>query len=193
MSARLEVITGPMRSGKSEELIRRLKRVKIASQKAIVLKPHIDVRTSATEIASREFQEDKPEKIARFPAVSVGTLKEFREAFSTQRFDVLAIDEAQFFTQSWFLTEIKRLLLERADSNFRIIVSGLDLTAQLEPFGPMPQLLAMADEVHKITAICDRCKAPACLTKKMGGSDEEIQIGDDDLYEPRCRPCHAKD
>lgn len=191
--ARLEVITGPMFSGKSEELIRRLKRATYAEQDVLVVKPKIDTRTSK-KISSRRKKDKKDaafEESDSFPAHELSSAEEFVELVSQHKPDVLAIDEAQFFPK-WLLELINELLDKNESSNFTIIVSGLDMDAWKKPFGIMPQLMAMADEVQKLTAICFKCKKRvANLTYKHGGSsNQQIEVGDAEKYEARDRACH---
>lgn len=190
MPARLEVITGPMFSGKSEELIRLLRRATYARKRVFVIKPSLDNRTGKTEIAAREVKNRRSRVVSTFDAYGVSTLRDFNNAISASYCDVLGIEEAQFF-DCWIVKAVSNLLNKRAHEDFRIIVSGLDLTAQLEPFGPMPQLLAMADEVQKLSAICFKCGKLARYTQKLGGTAERIQVGDLGLYEARCRECHT--
>ena len=197
MPAKLEVITGPMFSGKSAELIRLLNRATYARKKILVIKPSIDHRSGENRIAERAIKNGKSAVVEDFPAFSIGTLEEFWNVVNKNDFDVLAIDEAQFFTQPWFVSvdfiaAVQELLDKHSQEDFRIIIAGLDMTAQMEPFGPMPQLLAMADEVTKLTAVCFNCGATARYTQILGGTGEEIQVGDLDLYEARCRKCHVK-
>ncbi|OGN08684.1 MAG: hypothetical protein A3C61_01380 [Candidatus Yanofskybacteria bacterium RIFCSPHIGHO2_02_FULL_39_10] len=190
--ARLEVITGPMFSGKSEELIRRLNRATYADQNVLVIKPRIDTRNES-KIASRKKKDKKDtkfEEYSSFPAHEINTSKEFIELVSQHRPDVLAIDEAQFF-QEWLLELIDNLLDEKENTGFKIIVSGLDMDAWKKPFGIMPQLMAKANEVTKFTAVCFHCKkSDANLTYKKSGSKEQIEVGNFQKYEARCRKCH---
>lgn len=191
--ARLEVITGPMFSGKSEELIRRLNRATYAEQNVLVIKPKIDTRNEK-KIASRKKRDKKDTEFQEshsFPAQEVSTSKEFVELVSQHKPDVLAIDEAQFF-QEWLLELIDEILDKETDTNFKIIVSGLDMDAWKKPFGIMPQLMAKANEVTKFTAVCFHCKKnDANLTYKKSGSKEQIEVGNFQTYEARCRTCHG--
>lgn len=193
--ARLEVITGPMFSGKSEELIRRLKRATYAEQNVLVIKPKIDTRVDK-KIASRRKKDKKDTKFEEsesFPAHEVSSAHEFIELVSKHNPDVLAVDEVQFFPE-WLLHIINELLDKYENSNFSIIVSGLDLDAWKKPFGIMPDIIAMADPscVLRLAAICFKCKKrPANLTYKHGGSSErQIEVGDSEKYEARCWRCH---
>lgn len=190
--ARLEVITGPMFSGKSEELIRRLNRAIYAEQNVLVVKPKIDTRNEG-KIASRKKKDKKDvkfEEFDSFPAHEISTSKEFVELVSQHKPDVLAIDEAQFF-QEWLLELIDELLDKEEHTNFKIIVSGLDMDAWRKPFGIMPQLMASANEVIKFSAVCFHCKKnDANLTYKKSGSREQVEVGNFEKYEARCRACH---
>lgn len=189
MPARLEVIAGPMFSGKTGELIRRIERARLARKRVQLIKPRLDDRTKEF-VAARSFDESGKCGFAkRIPAVVVGMHQEFVAAMDGD-WDVIGLDEAQFFLEPWFLTELIGLLEIQKDSNLRIIASGLDLDYRLEPFGPMPQLLAMADEVNKLTAVCVSCGADARFTQRLRGSTEQIQVGDAGDYEVRCRTCH---
>lgn len=190
--ARLEVITGPMFSGKSEELIRRLNRATYADQNVLVVKPKIDTRNES-RIASRKKKNKKDVKFEEcnsFPAHEINTSTELIELVNQNKPDVLAVDEAQFF-QEWLLELIDELLDKEEGTNFKIIVSGLDMDAWKKPFGIMPQLMAKANEVTKFTAVCFRCKKnDANLTYKKSGSMEQIEVGNFQTYEARCRVCH---
>ena len=190
--ARIEVITGPMFSGKSEELIRRLRRATHAEQNVLVVKPKIDTRTER-KIASRRKKDNSEkgfEESDSFPAHEVGSAKELIDLVTEHEPDILAIDEAQFF-QEWLLELITELLDRHESSNLTMIISGLDMDAWKKPFGIMPKLMAIADEVIKLTAVCFKCKKrPANLTYKGGGSsDKQIEVGSK-IYSARCRTCH---
>jgi len=190
--AKLEIITGPMFSGKSEELIRRLKRATYAEQNVLVVKPTIDTRSDKKVLARRkkDKREHKFEEFDSFPAHEVNSAEEFIKLVSTHNPNILAIDEAQFFSE-WLLDLINELLDKNEDTDFTIIVSGLDMDAWKKPFGIMPQLMAIADEVAKLTAICFNCKKPANLTyKKSGSNSQKIDVGDSEKYGARCRTCH---
>ncbi len=191
MASRLEVIVGPMFSGKSEELIRILRREVYAKRQVLVIKPSLDNRTGTTEIAAREIKNGRSVIASRFPAHSVISLKDFRVLVAERYFHVLAIEEGQFF-RPWIVKAVSELLRSRAHDDLRIIVVGLDLDANLQRFGSMPALLTMADDVQKLYAVCFKCGAPARYTERLGGSGEQIQVGDIGLYEARCRKCHSK-
>lgn len=173
---RIEVITGPMFSGKSEELIRRIRRAKIARQRVLCFKPDIDLRYHKTAIASHSAQ--------THDACVVPSVDRLRETLFPQinEMEVLGIDEAQFFDES-----IVPLALELVHLGKRVIIAGLDTTFAGEPFKPIPDLMAVADEVTKLSAVCMICGAPAIHTQRLGGSQELVVVGAAGLYEARCR------
>jgi thymidine kinase len=173
---RIEVIVGPMFSGKSEELIRRLKRARIARQRVACYKPDIDLRYHRTAIASHsELTHDA------CTVTSVAHLK--AELFpQLQEIDVIGIDEAQFFDES-----ILPLAVELVHLGKRLIMAGLDTTFAAEPFGPIPALMAISDEVTKLSAVCMVCGQPAIHTQRLGQSQELVVVGAAGLYEARCR------
>ncbi len=176
---RLEVITGPMFSGKSEELIRRLKRARIARQRVACYKPDIDLRYHRTAIASHSSQSHEA-------AVVTPTSERLREdLFATGKIDevdVVGLDEVQFFDAA-----IIPLTLELVHLGKRVILAGLDTTFANEPFGSVPSLMALADEVTKLSAVCMTCGAPAIHTQRLGQSQELVVVGAAGLYEARCR------
>lgn len=173
---RIEVITGPMFSGKSEELIRRLKRARIARQRVACYKPDIDLRYHRTAIASHSSQTHE--------ASTVATVEELKAALFPQldKVDVIGIDEAQFFD-----TRLVPLVLELVHLGKRIVIAGLDTTFNAEPFGPIPALMAVADEVSKLSAVCMVCGQPAIHTQRLGQSQELVVVGTAGVYEARCR------
>ena len=164
-----------MFSGKSEELIRRLTRARIARQRVQVFKPKIDARYSEVEVVSHGG--------LRLTALSVTGSKEILE-FVDARTEVVGIDEAQFFDSG--LVDVANRL---ADLGKRVIVAGLDQDYLGRPFDPMPALMAIADEVTKTRAICVRCGAPASRSQRVVDSDERVVVGAAGLYEARCRRC----
>jgi thymidine kinase len=178
LPGRIEVIVGPMFSGKSEELIRRLKRARIARQRVACFKPDIDLRYHRTSIASHSSQTHE--------AATVANVERLREALSTQLNDieVIGIDEAQFFDEG-----ILPLVVELVHMGKRIIIAGLDTTFTAEPFGAIPALMAIADEVAKLSAVCMVCGAPAIHTQRLGASQELVVVGAAGIYEARCRAC----
>lgn len=186
-----KVITGPMFSGKSEELIRILKRSKIAGKNVLVIKPAIDSR-SASEIVSRHQPDlEKREfiKSSAFDATPVSSASEALGLIQTHSPSVIGVDEAQFFGL-WLPGFLEELLKQHARDDFMIVAAGLDLDYSKRPFGTMPTLLSMADEVQKETAICFVCKNPASFTQKLGGTSSQVEVGDFEIYEARCRICH---
>ncbi len=172
----IEVITGPMFSGKSEELIRRLRRAAIARLRLQVFKPALDTRYAEEEIVSHSQW--------RIPSVAVESSGDVQRLLDP-RTEVIGIDEAQFFDEG-----LPGVCSHLADLGKRVIVAGLDMDYRGVPFGPMPQLLAIAEQVQKITAICSRCGAPANSTQRLVASREQVVVGAADVYEARCRRCH---
>lgn len=172
----LEVITGPMFSGKSEELIRRLKRAKIARQRVACFKPDIDLRYHRTSIASHGSQTHE--------ASTVATVEDLRAALfpNLSEIEVVGIDEVQFFSP-----EIIPLTVELIHLGKRVLMAGLDTTFEAEPFGPVPHLMAIADMVTKLSAVCMVCGQPAIHTQRLGASQELVVVGAVGLYEARCR------
>ena len=175
---RIEVITGPMFSGKSEELIRRLKRARIARQRVACFKPAIDLRYHRTAIASHSQQTHE--------ACTVANVERLREALAGQldAVEVVGIDEAQFFDEA-----IIPFAMELVHLGKRVLIAGLDTTFTAEPFGPIPALMAIADEVTKLSAVCMVCGAPAIHTQRLGHSQKLVVVGAAGLYEARCRAC----
>jgi thymidine kinase len=173
---RIEVITGPMFSGKSEELIRRLKRARIAKQRVVCFKPDIDLRYHRSAIASHSAQ--------THDACVVANVERLREALFTQidQIEVVGIDEAQFFDDTLIALSLELMHLGK-----RVLIAGLDTTFAGEPFRPIPDLMAIADEVMKLSAVCMRCGAPAVHTQRLGGSQELVVVGEAGMYEARCR------
>jgi thymidine kinase len=171
----IEVICGSMFSGKSEELIRRLRRAQIARQRVQIFKPQIDSRYSENHIVSHSDQ-----KIA---SEAVNSAKDILDRVDA-RTEVVGIDEAQFFDR-----EITAVCNRLADMGKRVIVAGLDQDYMGHPFEPMPQLLAIAEYITKTLAICVRCGNPANHTQRMIASHERVIVGASDIYEARCRRC----
>lgn len=173
-SGGIEVVCGPMFSGKTEELIRRVKRAQIARQKVQIFKPAIDNRYHETEVVSHSSQSIEAQPVA-------SSLELLQRVFDTTR--VVAIDEVQFFDEDILLV-VEKL----ARRGVRVICAGLDQDFQGRTFGPMGELLARADHVHKIQAICTVCGAPASKTfRKNPEQKEQVLVGETDLYEARCR------
>ncbi len=175
----LEVITGPMFSGKSEELIRRLKRARIARQRVGCFKPDIDLRYHRTAIASHSEQTHEA-------AVVTPDAERLRELLFADglvdAIEVVGLDEVQFFDEA-----IVPLSLELVGLGKRVILAGLDTTFANEPFGPVPALMALADRVTKLNAVCMVCGQPAIHTQRLGQSRELVVVGAAGLYEARCR------
>jgi len=174
-SGGIEVVCGPMFSGKTEELIRRVRRAQIARQKVQIFKPAIDDRYHETKVVSHSSQ--AVEAVAVKDSIEI-----LRKLYDTTR--IVAIDEVQFFDDN--IIKIVRKLARRG---IRVICAGLDQDYKGGAFGPMPELLAIADHVHKIQAICTVCGSPASKTHRRANadSDEQVLVGETDLYEARCR------
>ena len=169
----IEVVCGPMFSGKTEELIRRVKRAQIAKQRVQIFKPAIDIRYDKEDVVSHSSQAIKSEPVEN----AVDILIRLKD--STR---VVAIDEVQFFDEA-IVTVVSKL----AARGYRVICAGLDLDYRAQPFGPMGTLLALADEVVKIHAICTVCGAPATRSQRLSGSKDQVLLGESDAYEARCR------
>lgn len=172
----IEVICGSMFSGKTEELIRRLKRVEIAHLKAEIFKPSIDVRFDEQKIVSHDEN-----KIQSTPIDNSQTI-----LLLAQDVDVVGIDEAQFFDN-----EIANVCETLALKGMRVIVAGLDMDYLGKPFGQMPNLLAIADYITKLHAICVVCGNIANVSYRKVKTGGQVLLGEKDLYEPRCRVCAA--
>ncbi|HUF01208.1 MAG TPA: thymidine kinase [Gaiellaceae bacterium] len=177
----LEVICGPMFSGKSEEMIRRLRRAEIAGQRVVIFKPQIDDRYDAADVVSHAG--------ARMRAVPVFSVSELVSRASG--FDVAGIDEVQFFEPT-----VVTAALDLADRGVRVVAAGLDQDFRRLPFGPMPELLSHAEFVDKLQAVCHRCGGPATTTQRLVDgrpahySGETVVVGAEEQYEARCRGCH---
>ena len=171
----IEVIAGSMFSGKSEELIRRLRRAKIARQKVQVFKPEIDARFSDNHIVSHSEM--------RHESLNVRTAAQIREHIQPET-EVVGIDEAQFFDN-----ELIAVVNELAESGLRVIIAGLDTDYTAKPWEPMPQLLAIAEYITKTHAICMSCGQPANYTQRTFESEERVAVGGAGMYEARCRSC----
>ncbi|HEX9251407.1 MAG TPA: thymidine kinase [Ignavibacteriaceae bacterium] len=171
----IEVITGCMFSGKTEELIRRLRRAKIAKQKVVIFKPNIDTRYSTNSIVSHSEQS--------LPSILIKDVKEILDLIEDAQ--VIGIDEAQFFSND--LIDVCNKL---ADDGKRVIVAGLDMDYRGVPFEPMPQILSVAEYITKSLAICVECGNPADRTQRKTTSSERVVVGAADVYEARCRKCH---
>ncbi len=170
----LEVICGSMFSGKTEELIRRLKRARIANQRIEIYKPAVDTRYREGEIVSHDENSIASVQVDNAAAILL----------LTQDADVIAIDEAQFFDDG--LGEVCNRL---ASGGVRVIVAGLDMDYTGKPFGPLPGLLAMAEYITKLHAICVKCGNIANYSWRKTAAEKQVVIGEKDIYEPRCRYC----
>ncbi len=171
----IEVICGPMFCGKTEELIRRLRRAEIAQMKTVIFKPLIDNRYSDDHIVSHNQRKLK--------SLAISDVNEILNLSGNA--DVIGIDEAQFFNDD--LVDVCR---ELAENNKRVVVAGLDSDYRNQPFGPMPRLLCEAEYVDKIWAICVKCGNPASFTQRKISESEQVMIGETDIYEARCRTCY---
>jgi len=173
----IEVICGSMFSGKTEELIRRLKRAKIANLKVEIFKPAIDVRYDEVKIVSHDTN-----------AIQSTPLDNSQKILLlAQDVDVIGVDEAQFFDQ-----ELPKVCDELAMKGVRVIVAGLDMDYLANPFGPMPSILSKADYVTKLHAICMKCGNIANYSYRKVSNEAQVMLGEMDVYEPRCRYCWAE-
>jgi thymidine kinase len=170
----IEVVCGSMFSGKTEELIRRLKRARIANLKTEIFKPSVDIRYSEEKIVSHDEN-----SIQSTPVDHSQTI-----LLMAQEVDVVGIDEAQFFDP-----EIVYVCEQLALKGVRVIVAGLDMDFKAQPFGPMPQLLAVADYVTKLHAICVKCGSIAHYSYRLSDDEKQVLLGEKNHYEPRCRSC----
>ncbi|WAA12192.1 thymidine kinase [Fervidibacillus halotolerans] len=178
----IEVICGSMFSGKSEELIRRVRRCHFAKQKVAVFKPKIDDRYSKEEVVSHNGE-----------AVRARPIRNAEEIYNyiTTEIDCIAVDEVQFFDDT--IVDVAQHL---ADEGYRVILAGLDQDFRGEPFGPMPKLLSIAEQLTKLQAVCSICGAPASRTQRLiegkpaSYYDPVILVGASESYEPRCRHHH---
>jgi len=171
----IEVVVGPMFSGKSEELIRRLRRAEIARQRVQIFKPEIDQRYTKNGIVSHSGLEIPSELVRKGEDIL---------ARVAARTEVVGIDEAQFLGDT-----VVDACVKLADLGKRVIVAGLDTDFMGRPFEPMPRLLAVAEEITKLLAICMHCGNPAVHTQRLTSSDELIVVGAGGMYEARCRRC----
>ncbi|GAA3655683.1 thymidine kinase [Asaccharospora irregularis] len=179
----IEAIIGPMYSGKSEELIRRLKRAKIAKQNIVVFKPTVDNRYSKEDVVSHSG-----DSIEAIPINKSSRIYDLID----EKTQVVGIDEVQFFDE-----KIVDVAVDLADKGIRVIAAGLDMDFRGEPFGPTPKLLAVAEFVDKIQAICSVCGHPATRSQRLvdgepaNYNDSTIKVGAVESYEARCRKCHV--
>lgn len=175
----IEVIVGSMFSGKTEELIRLLRRAEIARQPIQVFKPKIDDRYSADHVASHDR--------SMFPSTVIESAAEIYRHLRPDT-QVIGIDEGQFFD-----SELLDVANELADRGLRVIVAGLDMNFKGEPFHPMPALMAIAENVKKLRAVCVVCGAPASRTQRLVKNGAQVMVGDRGSYESRCRSCFDAD
>ncbi len=173
----IEVVCGSMFSGKTEELIRRLKRAKIAKMKVEIFKPAIDIRYDEVKVVSHDKNE-----ITSTPVETSNNI-----LLLANDVEVVGIDEAQFFDD-----ELPQVCNELANRGIRVIVAGLDMDFKGKPFGPMPQIMASAEYVTKVHAICMRCGKLAHISHRTVISDKLVMLGETESYEPLCRECFNK-
>ena len=176
-AGRIEVITGGMFSGKSEELVRRLVRAQIARQRIQVFKPTADSRHPPEVLITRDARE--------LAADSVADSMALRNAIDP-KVEVVGIDEAQFFDSG-----LVSLVTELADRGVRVIVAGLDQDYLRRPFGPMPAIMALAEFVDKTHAVCVQCGLAAHYSQRLAGGGDQVLVGDVEIYEARCRECYV--
>ncbi len=169
------MITGSMFSGKTEELIRRLKRAKIARQKTEIFKPAIDTRYSESEVVSHDEH-----AIHSTPVENSSNI-----LLLSADVDVVGIDEAQFFDK-----HLVDVAVQLASRGVRVIVAGLDMDFRGDPFGPIPALMAVADYITKVHAICVRCGDIALFSHRLSAKEQVVLLGEKDIYEPLCRNCY---
>lgn len=173
----IEIVTGSMFSGKTEELIRRIKRAEIAQQKVGIFKPKIDKRYSEKNVVSHDSKS--------IPSIPVTEAKEILDHVGD--IEVIGIDEAQFFEND--LPEICNYL---ANSGKRVIIAALDMDFNGKPFGPVPALMAIAEYVTKVHAICMKCGNLANYSHRLSDKQKLVVLGEKDIYEPLCRSCYQK-
>ena len=173
----IEVICGSMFSGKTEELIRRLKRAQFANQKIAIFKPSIDVRYSEVEVVSHDLH-----SIKSTPITDAKFMLDIPEDIQ-----VVGIDEAQFFDEN--IVDVCQTLANRG---VRVIIAGLDTDFLGKPFGPMPSLMAVAEDVQKVHAICVKCGNLANHSHRLSKNENLVVLGEKDIYEPLCRECYNK-
>lgn len=174
---RIEVVCGSMFSGKTEELIRRLKRATFAKQKVEIFKPSIDTRYSEIDIVSHDQNTIKSTPIDSSSSILL----------LSSDIDVVGIDEAQFMDDN-----LPNVCNELANRGVRVIIAGLDMDFKGVPFGPIPALCAIADEVTKVHAICVKCGALAYVSHRLVHNDKRVLLGEQTEYEPLCRSCYQK-
>lgn len=171
----IEVIAGSMFSGKTEELIRRLKRAKIAKQEIEIFKPKVDTRYSEEDVVSHDSNSIHSTPVEKAEDILL----------CGNRFEVVGIDEAQFFGDS-----LIDVCTQLANNGVRVVVAGLDMDFAGNPFGPIPKLFAVAEYVTKVHAICMRCGSLAHYSHRLSDNNELVVLGEKDKYEPLCRACY---
>ncbi|WP_149915073.1 thymidine kinase [Sphingobacterium cavernae] len=171
----IEVICGSMFSGKTEELIRRMKRAQFAKLPVEIFKPAIDIRYAEKEVVSHDSNSIPSTPVEHSSAILLlgGDAK------------VVGIDEAQFFDD-----ELPNVCIQLANRGVRVIVAGLDMDYQGRPFGPMPNIMAVAEDVYKVHAVCVKCGAPANYSYRFTKNNDVVLLGEKESYEPRCRHCY---
>lgn len=183
---RIEVVCGSMFSGKTEELIRRIKRATFARQRVVIFKPQIDTRYSEEEVVSHDRN-----AVMSVPLSTSGEILDYLSSHTAitdgYDFDVVGIDEAQFFGM-----DLVAVCNQLANNGVRVIIAGLDMDFQCTPFGPIPALCAVADEVTKVHAICVKCGALAYVSHRLVHDQNQVLIGEQTEYEPLCRECYKK-
>ena len=172
----IEVICGSMFSGKTEELIRRMRRAQFANQKIRIYKPSVDVRYSEDKVVSHDFHSIESKPISD----SATMLESLSDGIQ-----VVGVDEAQFFDE-----KIVEVCSKLADNGIRVIIAGLDMDFLGKPFGPMPALMAIAEDVLKVHAICVKCGSPAAHSHRLSKDSSLVVLGEKDVYEPLCRHCY---
>lgn len=173
----IEVITGSMFSGKTEELIRRLNRARIARQKVEIFKPVVDIRYSPTEVVSHDENSIRSSPVENSSNILL----------LSGNIDVIGIDEAQFFDDGLIEVTVKL-----ANIGIRVIIAGLDMDFKGKPFGPMPRLMAVADHITKLHAICVKCGSIAQFSHRVTANEQTVLLGEKESYEPLCRSCFVK-
>ena len=173
----IEVICGSMFSGKTEELIRRMKRAQFARLPVEIFKPALDVRYGINEVVSHDQNSIPSTPVDHSSAILL----------LSSETKVVGIDEAQFFDD-----ELPNVCVQLANRGVRVIVAGLDMDFQGRPFGPMPALMAIAEDVTKVHAVCMQCGAPANYSYRITDNENIVLLGEKDSYEPRCRYCYFK-
>ena len=171
----IEVVCGSMFSGKTEELIRRLKRAQIANKKVEIFKPTVDTRYDAVNVVSHDSNSIRSTPITHSENILL----------MAEGIEVVGVDEAQFMDM-----ELPAVCEQLARKGVRVIIAGLDMDFEGKPFGPMPQLLAIADYITKVNAICMKCGDIAHFSYRKAASKSKILLGEKDSYEPRCRSCY---